>query len=411
MAPLEAGPPLTRRAWLACMASRPGRRKKIAAIVTEYRRDSHADVIIGRLLEGYEYNGRRQAPRVEVVSMYTDQVPENDMSRAMAAKHGVRICATIHEALAGGSGFAIEGVVLIGEHGRYPLNEKGQKLYPRYELYRQIVDWFHAAGRGVPVFCDKHLSYDWLKARWMYEQSRALRFPLMAGSSIVMTWRRPPLELPIEAPVERSVAVFYGEKEAYGFHALEAHLCMVERRKGGETGIRAVSCLEGADVWRWTDNRGWAGRLLETALARCEERKPGSPRDVVKEPVLFVLEYGSGLEAGVYLLNGLIQQAAFAAALHGVPEPLSTELWLQPARPYAHFSGLVHYIEQMMETGTPPYPVERTLLTTGALAALMDSSYRGHRRLETPHLNVRYRARRESLFSRGPVPAAAREAH
>ena len=422
MAPFDADPYLSRREWLGRsggialglaerMAAGAAQRKRIAAIITEYRPDSHADVIVGRLLEGYEYNGRHQTPQVEVVSMYTDQVPSNDMSRAMAAKHGVKICPTVRNALVGDKGLAVQGVVLIGEHGNYPENEKGQKLYPRYELYKQIVDVFGETGHSVPVFCDKHLSYDWQKAKWMYDQSRTLRFPLMAGSSIVMTWRRPPLELALEAPVKKSVLAFYGEKEAYGFHALEAHQCMVERRKGSETGIRAVTCLEGAEVWRWTDRSAWAGRLLETALSRCEERTHRSPRDVVKEPVLFVLEYTSGLEGAVYLLNGLIEQAVFAATLRGAAEPLSTELWLQPTRPFSHFSGLVHYIEQMIVTGRPAYPVERTLLTTGALAALMDSSYQGHRRLETPHLNVSYRAPKESLFSRGPVPAADRETH
>ena len=249
MAPCDRDPCLSRREWLGRsrgialglaerMAARAAQRKRIAAVITEYRLDSHADVIVGRLLEGYEYNGRHQIPQVEVVSMYTNQVSTNDMSRAMAAKHGVKICPTVRNALVDDKGLAVQGVVLIGEHGNYPENEKGQKLYPRYELYKQIVDAFSETGQSVPVFSDKHLSYDWQKAKWMYDQSCTLRFPLMAGSSIVMTWRRPPIELALKAPVEKSVVAFYGDKEAYGFHALEAHQCMVERRKGGETGDR-----------------------------------------------------------------------------------------------------------------------------------------------------------------------------
>ncbi len=379
--------------------------KRIAAIVTEYRLNSHADVIVGRLFEGYDWDGRRQAPRVRVVSMYTDQVPKNDMSRSMAARHNVTIYPTVREALTlGGDMLAVDGVVLVGEHGNYPDNEKGQKLYPRYPLFRQIVEVFRQSKRSVPVFSDKHLSTDWDKAKWMYDQSRELRFPFMAGSSLPVTWRHPPLELDLGTPVERAVVTFYGPKEAYGFHALESLQCMVERRKGGETGIAAVQCLEGPAVWRWTDSNPFMSRLLENAIARSESRKPGSPRDSVKQPILFLLEYRSGLSAAVYMLNGYSRDATFSADVHGRPEPLSTEFWLQNGRPFSHFSALVHYIEQMLVTGRPAYPVERTLLTTGALAALMDSSYQGGKRLETPHLEVAYHAPKASLFARGPVP-------
>ena len=325
------------------------------------------------------------------------------MSRGLAAKHPFKIYPTVREALTlGGDTLAVDGVVLIGEHGDYPDNEKGQKLYPRYPLYQQIVEVFRASGRSVPVYCDKHLSTEWAKARQMYDEARELKFPLMAGSSLPVTWRRPPLELEMEAPVQRAVTAFYGGKEAYGFHALEALQCIVERRQGGETGIAAVECVEGPAVWAWTGANSWAGRLLDAALARSETRKPGSPRENVKEPILFRVEYRSGLQAAVYILNGHCQDCTFAADIAGRPEPASTEIWLQPGRPFSHFSALVHYIEQMIVSGREPYPPERTLLTTGALAALMDSH--GHR-VETPHLAIAYRAPARSLFARGPVPA------
>ena len=378
-------------------------KKRVAAVVTEYRRDSHADVIVGRLLEGYEYDGQRRPPGVRVVSMYTDQVPGNDMSRALAARYDVKVCPTVREALTlGQDKLAVDAVVLIGEHGSYPLNDKGQKLYPRYRLYQQVVDVFRRSGRAVPVYCDKHLSTEWTEAKRMYEEARELRFPLMAGSSLPVTWRRPPLELDPGAPVERAVTVFYSDKEAYGFHALEALECMVERRQGGETGIAAVECLEGPAVWSWTDANAWAGRLLEAAVARSETRKAGPPRENAPAPILFRLEYRSGLAAAVYLLDGYCRDCTFAAAIRGRSEPAATEIWLQPGRPFSHFSALVHYIEQMIGTGREPYPPERTLLTTGALAALMNS--RGNR-IETPYLDVTYREPSGSLFARGPVPA------
>jgi hypothetical protein len=149
----------------------------------------------------------------------------------------------------------VDGVVLIGEHGDYPRNEKGQKLYPRYELYRQVIEVFQDTGQTVPVFCDKHLSTEWSKALWMVDQSRHLGFPLLTGYVQTMSWRRPPLELALSTPVEKAIAYFHGPKEDYGIHALEILQCMVERRAGGETGIDAVWCLEGPAVWDWTDAR------------------------------------------------------------------------------------------------------------------------------------------------------------
>jgi hypothetical protein len=397
---------LTRRDALALPAAFAlPPRKNVAAIITEYRRNSHADVIVTRMLEGYEYNGKRQAPRVRVASMYTDQVPGNDLSRGFASKHNVRVFPTVREALLlGRSSLAVEGVVLIGEHGNYPDNEKGQKLYPRFELFKQIVETFREIGKAVPVFCDKHLSTDWDKAKWMYDQSRALKFPFLAGSSLPVSWRRPPFEPPLDAPIEKAVVCFYGPKEAYGFHALESLQCMVERRRGGETGVASVECLEGGAVWEWTGKNAWGARLLEAALARVEDRKPGLPRDNAKDPILFLLRYRDSLEAAVYLLNGHISQTGVALQA-GQNEPDATEIWLQPGRPFSHFSSLTHWIEELIVTASAPYPVERTLLTTGALAALMDSSFHKGKRLETPHLAVRYRAPTQSFYSRGPVPA------
>jgi hypothetical protein len=101
------------------------RKKRVAAVVTEYRLNSHADVIVGKILEGFDHKGGG-FPDLELVSMYVDQFPDNDMSRALAKKHGFRLCQTIDEALTlGGNKLVVDGVLLIGEHGKYPCQRKG----------------------------------------------------------------------------------------------------------------------------------------------------------------------------------------------------------------------------------------------------------------------------------------------
>jgi hypothetical protein len=406
--------PLTRRHALGALAASaavplaPGAppKKPVALVMTEYRTNAHADVIGTRLLEGYEYDGKRREPRVRVASMFADQKPHNDMSRAMAAKHKVMLYDTVYQALTlGGDTLAVAGVVLIGEHGNYPYNEKLQHLYPRFELFSQVVDVFKASGRTVPVFCDKHLSVDWAKAKQMYDWSRELKFPLMAGSSLPICWRKPALEIPWGAKLKRAVTAHYGGAEAYGFHSLEMLQVMAERRAGGETGVNAVQVLSGAAVWEWTDANPWAAKLLDAAVARSLKRKDGELRANVKKPELILTEYKDGLQGASYLLNGHIEDFNFAAELEGKPEPVSTCFWLQPARFYGHFSNLCHFIEEMMLNGRAPYPVERTLLTTGVLAAAMESAWRGGKRIETSDLGqIAYLAPKRDPYARGPEP-------
>src|SRR4051812_33543503 len=293
-------------------------KKRIAAVITMYTQDggfwSHAAVIVGRLLQGYSPEGVFTQPRTQLVSMYTAQVPPTDLSRGLSKKHGFTIYPTIKDTLTlGGDDLAVDGVCLIGEHGNYPYNDREQHLYPRYELMEPIVEVFRRTGKVVPVFYDKHFSYSWSKARQIYGWSRELHFPFMAGSSIPVTPRNPFIEMPYGAGIEHAVATGFANVDAYGFHTLEALQCMIERRKGGETGIRSVEWIEGDDVWRWRDGQGrWSVPLLEAAFASNSRTKPGRVEDNVKEPVLFVLEYNDGLRAAAFILNGHTSCFSFA---------------------------------------------------------------------------------------------------
>jgi hypothetical protein len=238
----------------------------------------------------------------------------------------------------------------------------------------------------------------------MFDWSRELKFPLIAGKSLTLTWRRPALELDLETPVKRAVGYFYGGKEPYGYHGVEVFQSMVEPRKGGETGIQWVQCVEGADVWKWSEANPWARNLLEEAMRYDDTLKRGRLEENVKEPIMFLLGYRSGLQGVVYLLTGQTEQAGFAAEIEGRTEPAVCCFLMQWGRPWSHGNGLSYWVEQTIVQGKEFYPPERTLLATGAIEALMDSSFNAGRKEETPHLDVRYRAQRQSLFMRGPLP-------
>jgi hypothetical protein len=390
-------------------------RKPIAAICTVYRPMSHAYHIAGRFIRGYTREGQFHVPGQYVRALYVDQVPENDLSREVGREFDVRVTRSVRDALTDAAGrLAVDGVLLIGEHGSYPRNEKGQILYPRYEFLEQVVDVFRKTGRSVPVFNDKHLSYSWARAKKMVDWSRELAFPLMAGSSLPVTWRRPEVELPLGAPIEDALVAAYGPIEVYGFHALEALQCMVERRKGSPVGVQAVTCLTGKEVWKAGDAGRWSWDLLEAALGRSESVNPGDIRRNVGLPVqsmpatpatAFLVEYRDGFRGTVLLLNGHVQDFTFAARVSGEPKPASCLFQLPPPPGAKYFDCLVANIEKLFETGRAPYPVERTLLTSGILEAAMESHHVRGDRIETPQLDVRYPPPAESGFCRGSVAA------
>lgn len=372
--------------------------KRVAAIITEYRLHSHADVIVGKILEGYQHDGG-PGPDLQLVSMYVDQFPTTDMSRDLARKHKFKIAGTIADALTlGGKELAVDGVLCIGEHGKYPKNEKGQVLYPRRRFFAEVADTFVRCKKSVPVFNDKHLAASWEDAAWMAGRARELFIPLLAGSSIPVTWRKPQLQLPRECALEAAVQIGYADLEAYGFHALEGLQCMVERRKGGETGVKAVQCLQGGDMWSALDQGRWSHKLLETALERVPAHLPGdyrAPTARANDAAVYLLEYQDGLKAAVAMMNGYVHEGdggafCFAGQLRGESKPQATHFYLQQPDPFAHFAYLVRAIDATIQTGHAVYPFERTLLTTGVLDAIMTSRAEKHRRVETPHLAIRY---------------------
>jgi hypothetical protein len=391
-------------------------RKPIAVVGTVYRPMSHAYHIAGRFIHGYPRDGRLHVPRQYVSAMYLDQMPDNDLSREVAKEHGIRLTKSVADALTDADGrLAVEGVLLIGEHGNYPRNDKGQILYPRLEFLEQIAAVFRKTGRSVPVFNDKHLSYSWANAKRMVGLAAELRFPLMAGSSLPVTWRRPELELPLGTEIGDALVAAYGPLEVYGFHALETLQVMMERRKGGEVGVKAVTCLTGNDVWKAGDDGRWSWDLLEAALGRSETVNVGDIRrnvgrfGVQNQPqtpaTAFLVEYRDGSRGTALLLNGHVQDFTFAARVQAEAKPVSC-LFCLPQPPGAKFFDcLVANIEKLFEMGRPPYPVERTLLTTGILDAAMESHYRRGSRVETPELDVRYTAPADSGFLRGSVAA------
>ncbi len=364
-------------------------RLRVAAIITIYHPKSHADVIVTKFLKGMSTDEGFLAPEIEIVSIYLDHALENDIGLGLAEEFGVPIYPSIRRALhAGANELNVDAVLLVGEHGDYPWNERGRHMYPRRYFFEQIAGVFGESGRSVPVFNDKHFAYSFADAQWMWDRAQELEIPLMAGSSLPLCWRNPYVEYNKETKVEEALSVGYGGIEAYGYHALETLQCMVERRQGGETGVVSVQCLEGDAVWQARDEGLWSAELA-TAACDAIQNKPGGPMEGhVKDPAVFLVEYADGLKTATLVLSGYVSDFSYAARVDGQVQ--GVEFYLQNEGPFSHFGYLCRNVQDFFRTKKAPYPPERTLLTTGIIDAAMNSRHEDHRKIETPYLNIVY---------------------
>ena len=378
-------------------------RLPVAGVTTIYQRNSHADVIFGKIMEGFDQKGGH-GPKLKLASLYIEQIGKSDIGVDKAKKHGVQLYDSIQAAVTNGGQGIPAGVIIVGEHGKYPKTPKtNQTMYPRRRFFDAVADTLQKHGKIVPVFNDKHLSYNWKDANHMYQRTKNLKIPFMAGSSLPTTWRDPQLTLPLGVEIEEAIAVAYGGVESYGFHALELLQCMVERRKGGESGIDRIRCITGDKILEAEEQKHWSRELVKAALKVQPNIKPDKideqlEKKLTKSGPFFLLNYRDGFKASVYMANGISRDMSFAARIRSVDPTtkmverriVACNFTMEMDHPYGHFSYLVNSIEKMIHTGKPTYPVERTVLTTGVLDALMHSYVGTQEWVDTKHLAISY---------------------
>ena len=324
-----------------------------------------------------------------------------------AREFGFDVYPTIAEALRCGTDkIAVDAVLIIGEHEEYPNNEKAKSSI-RATSSSKSAFRFEEEVR-VPIYNDKHLSYSFDKAKEMIDDGQRLDFAILAGSSLPVTWRLPDVELEKGCEVSEALMVGCGGSDPMDYHALEAMQCMIERRKGGETGVKQVQMIEGDDVWKALDEGRFSRRLLEAALSRSDTPcgktdEDGRTQDLlgngelpvlVEKPAAYFIEHNDGLKTTLLMLNGAIKDFCFACEADG--EIVSTQFFLSPTPNVTYSACLVAKIEEMIETGKAPFPAERTLIVSGALESCLTSKVEDHKKLETPHLSVLYEAPQES---------------
>jgi hypothetical protein len=381
------------------LAGQPARRPRVVAIYTVFRFRSHAHNILENFLRPYLFNGRRMESSCEVVSFYADQrAAEGDETDEVARQFRIPVYRTIAEAMkVGGRELAVDAVLLIGEHGEYPHNRLGQHEYPRKRFFDEAVAVMRQANRYVPMFMDKHFSYRWDWARQMYDACQENRLSFMAGSSVPLAQRRSALELPANAAIEEAVSIHGGGLESYDFHAFEVLQSLVEARQGGETGVASVEFLTGDALFQAARQGRWSLRLAEAAMAtEFGQNVPDLSQpfrgEAQAQPHGLLIAYRDGFKATMLKLGASSVRWNFACKLARDDRLHATRFHAGPYGNRCLFMALSHAIQDHFVNRRSPYPVERTLLTTGLTEAVMRSRADG-RRIETPHLHITYAAR------------------
>jgi len=375
-------------------------RPRLAAIVVGYENRWHGDNLVTRLLNGYRINATLHPPRCEIASVYTLRAGPGDLSAGYASEHGFTVFPTIADALTLGTDrLAVDGVVVVTEA---PGTVVAFADNPFRAFFEEIVAVFRREGRGVPVFWDKQLAAHWDDARWMVDQAQSMGFALAAGSVIPATFRRPALDMPVDTPLVEAISVASVPPEhvqSLTFHAVELLQSLVERRPGGETGIQRLELLDGPAVWRARDDGRWSGALFDAAVSRSLTRRDGRPEDLATNPMALLIDYRDGFRASVVSVPGYADDFTAAVQIAGEPAPRTTLAYYVSENGNS-FSCLVRQIEDLMLTGRPVVPVERTLLSSGVIDFMLRARSAGVA-IPTPELAVAYRAPDRSVFCEG----------
>lgn len=357
-------------------------RRPIAVLGTVYRPLSCLYHLAGRFLHGAVRDGRSWLPDHFIQSLWVEQSPENDLSRGICKKFGIQRARSIPDALLRGGKLAVNGVLIVAEHGNYPRNDRGQVLYPRAAMFRQVVAAFQTAGATAPVFVARQLSHRFEEAVEMVETAAKHAIPLMAGSAFSSIRTTPPRSAVGDSPIGDLLMAGCGPLESFGFDAMEWMHSMLARSFGRCPGIVSVRCRSGSDVWAAGDRGEWAWPLLHEALAHAQSANLGDVRDNVGSiampgmpatpPIGITVEFANGTRGTGLLLNGHLQENV-AALQHQDGRRFSCRIDTSPTPGLHHLNDHVAEIDQFVLRGQSPRPIAADLMCTGALERIMQS--------------------------------------
>lgn len=281
----------------------PGKLSKIAFVVAEFALRAPAQQLLDRLLVGYPRDGEFHRPGFDRISIYLDTGAGNPQIERRAKDFGLIREPTLDRALADA-----EAIVIVWAGRGANANE---------ELLRKTVQ---AAPKNIACFVHGAFANKTNSARELARLAVARGITLCAGTSTAVTYRLPDVDLKPGNRLSEALIVVQGTFPEAELDALEGLLPVVERRRGGEAGVKNLRYLQGDEVWRAGTERGWSRALLAAAISRSntvqgDTLRDGRTQDIVgsglieslaQSPRGWLLEHRDGLRTSILVLDGAV---------------------------------------------------------------------------------------------------------
>jgi len=375
--------------------------RKIAFLLDEFGAASPAQQLLDRFLIGYPRDGAMRKLERSKVSAYLAVSAEANFGMRQEEFQLV-VASTAEQAVAGA-----DAVVIVSRRPGTLANE----AFLRIALEQ--------APEGAACFVHGVLANSLASARSFAAKAASRRIALLAGTPLSVTWRLPEMNLPLGTPLTEALIVVQVNPVAIQatppsppatlggaeLQALDGLLPVIERRRGGESGIRSVRYLEGKSIWRAGEKSLWSWPLLAAALSRSHTPQGDAVLDgrtqdlaglglvpkLARNPRGWLLDHRDGLRTAILVLDGVVADFNFAVRLQR-GDVLSAQLFRAPPPAEHHFSRLAAAMEDFFRDGPRPWPVERNLLIAGLLEIFRKPSSLSGQRVEVPELSIAYSA-------------------
>ena len=361
--------------------------KHIIFLLDQFALQTPAQQLLDRLLLGFPQDGEFRHPKDRRITVCSADINPNAELERRTENFGLELSTDPAAALA-----HADAVVVV------PGNPSANNSQNPIDTALQ------GALQGCPVFVYGPLGPGLAAAQRQIALASSRRLPLLAGTELPVAWRLPPVDLPPGVRLTDALVVVQGTTPQAELDALECLLPVVERRAGGESGVKKIWKLQGDQVWNAGQRKSWSWTLLAAALSRSDTPqgdavKDGRTQDLVgldlvqklaRNPRGWLLEHRDGLRSALLVLDGVVADYNFAV-LTSKREIISAQI-LRPPAPTQHaFSALAAVVEDFFGTGKPPWPARRSLLEAGLLEAFNLPQTKLGTATKTPDLAISYR--------------------